>query len=116
MLLILSFASAQNSTSLVGKTFELTDKLTNDRVQYSFLSNKKVNLIMFSEINGKHFQDKCSGLYTIEGNKIKVNCNCEDKEIYPNPLKETFIYDKNTLLTTIHLDQNKNPQIFYLKS
>ncbi len=50
---------------------------------------------MKSEVNGKSFEDVCNCQCTIEGNKVKVNCSCEDKEIYPNPLKETFIYNKD---------------------
>ena len=72
---------------------------------------------MQSEFNGKSYNDICFGQCSVEGNKVKVSCSCEDKEFYPDPLKEIFIYDKgkNTLTTTIHYDQNKKPRIFYLK-
>jgi len=117
VLLSFGIASAQKSFNLTGKTFEYTDYITNGKEQYKFISNTKVKLIMLSEFNGKSFQDICLCQCSIEGNKIKVNCTCEDKEVFPNPLKETFIYDpnKNTLTTTIHYDQNRKPRIFYLK-
>lgn len=108
---------SQKGSSLISKTFEYVDRSANNVEQYSFLSETKVRLVMKSVVNGDFFEDVCVCQYTIDGNKINVNCICEDKEIYPNPLKETFIYNrgKNTLSTTIHYDKNKQPRVFKLK-
>jgi hypothetical protein len=69
---------------------------------------------MQSEFNGKIMQDVCYGSVILESNKIKVSCMCDDKEIYPDPLKEVFIFDaaSYTLTTTIHYDQRRKPRIF----
>lgn len=117
VLLSFNVANAQNSLNLIGKTFEYTDKYTNAKTQYTFLSNNKVKLVMLAESNSKQFKDICFCQSSIEGNRIKTNCICEDKEIFPDPLKETFIYDPktNTLTTTIYYDQNRKPQIYILK-
>jgi hypothetical protein len=117
VLLYFNVANAQNSLNLIGKTFEYTDKYTNAKTQYTFLSNNKVKLVMLTESNSKQFKDICFCQSSIEGNRIKANCICEDKEIFPDPLKETFIYDPktNTLTTTIYYDQNRKPQIYILK-
>lgn len=116
-LLTYNFTYAQESFILTGKTFEYINNETNSKEQYAFISNTEAKLIMLSEFNGKTYKDVCLCKCSVEGNKVKVSCNCEDKEIYPEPLKETFIYDnsKNTLTTTIHYDRNKKPRIFNLK-
>lgn len=116
-LLTYNFTYAQESFKLTGKTFEYINNETNSKEQYAFISNTEAKLIMLSEFNGKSYKDVCLCKCSVEGNKVKVSCNCEDKEIYPEPLKETFIYDKskNTLTTTIHYDRNKKPRIFNLK-
>jgi hypothetical protein len=90
------------------------DKLTGSKEAYTFLSSTKVKLVMLSEFNGKVMQDVCFGTVVFESNKIKVNCICEAKEIYPDPLKEVFIFDAAThsLVTTIHYDQSRKPRIF----
>ncbi len=108
---------SQTIPDLVGKTFEYKDPYTNGVEKYVFISNTESKLIMLSSFGGQSYRDVCICKYTLEGNKVKVNCICEDKEVFPNPLREAFIYDfKNkTLTTTIHYDQNKKPRIFYLK-
>jgi len=116
-LLTYNLTYAQESFNLTGKTFEYINNETNSKEQYAFISNNEAKLIMLSEFNGKSYKDVCLCKCSVEGNNVKVSCNCEDKEIYPKPLKETFIYDKgkNTLTTTIHYDRNKKPRIFNLK-
>ncbi len=104
----------QNTLNLTGKTFEYIDKLTGSKESYTFLSNAKIKLVMLSEFNGKVMQDVCFGNVVFESNKIKVSCICDDKEIYPDPLKEVFIFDavSNSLTTTIHFDQSRKPRVF----
>jgi hypothetical protein len=50
--------------------------------------------------------------------KIKTSYNCEDIEIYTDPLKEIFICVKikNNLTTTIHYNQNKKIKIINYKN
>jgi hypothetical protein len=109
-----NFAIGQNTLNLTGKTFEYIDKLTGSKESYTFLSNAKIKLVMLSEFNGKYMQDVCFGTVVFESNKIKVSCICDDKEIYPDPLKEVFIFDavSNSLTTTIHFDQSRKPRVF----
>jgi hypothetical protein len=111
--MVYTLANAQKPIKIEGKTFENVDE-NNSKEQYTFLSNNKAKLVMKTEVNGKYFEDICSCQYNVEGSKIKIICNCEDKEVYPNPLKETFIYNSNlgTLTTTIHYDRNRKPRIF----
>ncbi len=116
-LLTYNFSHAQDSFILTGKTFEYINNESNTKEQYAFTSNTEAKLTMLSDFNGQSYKDVCLCKFALEGDKVKISCNCEDKEIYPEPLKETFIYDKskNTLTTTIHYDRNKNPRIFQLK-
>lgn len=109
-----NFAIGQTGSNVTGKTFEYIDKLTGSKEVYTFLSSTKVKLVMLSEFNGKIMQDVCFGTVVFESNKIKVSCICDDKEIYPDPLKEAFVFDaaSNSLTTTIHFDQNRKPRIF----
>ena len=115
-LLTSNFSFAQDAFNLAGKTFEYFNNETNSKEQYAFISNTEAKLIMLSEFSGQSYKDVCSCKSSVDGNIVKISCNCEDKEIYPEPLKESFIYDKNknTLTTTIHYDRHKNPRIFKL--
>lgn len=109
-----NLAIGQTSFNLTGKTFEYIDRLTGGKEAYTFLSSTKIKLVMLSEFNGKVLQDVCFGTVVMESNKIKVSCICDDKEIYPDPLKEVFIFDSaaNLLTTTIHYDQSRKPRVF----
>ena len=115
-LLTFNLSFAQDAFNLAGKTFEYFNNETNSKEQYAFISNAEAKLILLSEFNGQSYKDVCSCKSSVEGNIVKISCNCEDKEIYPEPLKETFIYDKskNILTTTIHFDRYNNPRIFKL--
>ena len=116
-LLAYNITCAQVPFNLTGKTFEYFNSENNSSEQFLFISNKEAKLMMISEINDKFYNDLCLCKCSIEGNRIKIICNCEDKEIYSEPLKETLIYEKvkNTLTTTIHYDRDKKPRIFNLK-
>ena len=109
-----NLAIGQTGFNLTGKTYEYIDKLTGSKEAYTFLSSTKIKLVMLSEFNGKIMQDVCFGTVVFESNKIKVSCICDDKEIYPDPLKEVFIFNAatNSLTTTIHYDQSRKPRIF----
>lgn len=106
--------NAQQKVNLTGKTFSYTDPRTLGVEKYSFLSNSKATLLMISSYNGQTFRDVGNCQSSVEGNRVKINCICEDRDTFPDPLKEIFIYDAKTgnLSTTVHFDQNRRPRVF----
>lgn len=102
--------------NLVGKTFTYFDRITGSSESYTFIDNKKLKWVGKTEFGGKQYQDICYGTYSIEANKIRVIYACDDKEVYPDPHKEVFIFSSlnNTLTTTIHYDQTRKPRLFSL--
>jgi hypothetical protein len=109
---VLSFFSFQ--LNLVGKTFTYFDKLTGSKESFIFSDSKKLKWIGQTEFAGKYYEDICFGNYTIEGNKIKIVYSCDDKEVYPDPQRETFVFSAttNALISTIHYDQKRSPKVF----
>lgn len=107
----------QSQLNLTGKTFEYIDKRSQVTSAYTFLSNKSARLKILTELSGKIYEDNCTCKCEIDRNKISVNCECDDKEVYKEELKEVFLIDpqKKTLKTTIHLDINRNPLIYIQK-
>lgn len=116
MLFIGNSILAQSKFSIDDKAFEYIDPYTKGKEIYKFSQKNKVTLTLVSTISGKTYIDKCFGNYVIEKEKIKVITTCEDRELFTEPIKETFLYDSNNkvLKTTIHFDQNKNPRIYKL--
>lgn len=102
--------------SLVGKKFEYIDQANESKEVYHFQDNNRVKLTMSTVFNGKYLEDVCSGTYKIEANKVKVVCNCPDKEVYPDPIRETFNIGNplTSLSTTIIYDRNRKPRVFKL--
>lgn len=92
-LFIVQNSKAQNPPDLTNKTFILQEKIPNSTTELLFLSKTKVNYIITNLINGKTFIDKCPGTATYVGSKISIKCLCEDKDLYPDPIEDTFIYD-----------------------
>lgn len=109
---VLSLFSFQ--LNLAGRTFVYFDKFTGSKESFIFTDNKKVKWVGQTEFAGKQYEDICFGNYAIEGNKIKVVYSCDDKEVYPEPQRETFVFstNSNTLTSTIHYDQKRNPKVF----
>jgi hypothetical protein len=97
-------ATAQAELDLTNKTFQQVDKIPNSTTEIYFTSKNQVIYIITNVINGKTYIDKCPGKATISGTKITVNCSCEDQEIYPDPILESFTYDSKskTLTSTIY--------------
>ena len=60
-------------------------------------------------VNGKIYVEN-----KLKQSKPNYESICDDKEIYPDPLKEVFIFNAatNSLTTTIHYDQSRKPRIF----
>jgi hypothetical protein len=108
MLLSFGAINAQAELDLTNKTFLQDDEIPNSTTELFFTSKNQVTYIITNEINGKTYIDKCPGKATLSGNKISIICNCADKELYPDPIKDSFIYDsKNkTLISTSYRSRN----------
>jgi hypothetical protein len=98
-LLIVS-VSGQSTFDLSGKQFEQIDDIPSTTTLY-FKSNSTASYVIVSTIGGKSYRDECYCSVTVSGNKINIHCICDDKEIYPDPIKDSFMYDeKNQILTS----------------
>ncbi len=108
--LLLSFGeiNAQAELDLTNKTFLQNDEIPNSTTELFFTSKNQVTYIITNEINGKTYIDKCPGKATLSGNNISIICTCADKELYPDSIKDSFIYDsKNkTLISTSFRSRN----------
>ena len=100
MLLTFGFAKAQSDLDLTNKTFQQVDKIPNSTTELFFSSKNNVVYIITNVINGKTYVDKCPGKATVSGNNISINCMCEDKDIYPDPIKDSFTYDSKSKTLT----------------
>lgn len=92
-------AKAQKANNLNGKIFQQVEKIRNSTSELKFISNTQVVYVITNVINGKTYIDECHGKSTFLNNKITINCMCNDKEIYPDPIKDSFIY--NSKLQTL---------------
>ena len=100
MLLTFGIAYAQSDLDLTNKTFHLIDKIPNSTTELFFSSKNQAVYIITNVINGKTYVDKCPGKATLSGNNITINCMCEDKELYPDPIKDSFTYDSKSKTLT----------------
>jgi hypothetical protein len=98
-LLFFSTIFAQSNIDLTGKQFEQIDDIPSTTTLY-FKSNTTASYVMVSTIGGKTYRDECSCKATVSGNKISINCICDDKEIYPDPIKDSFVYDSQSQTLT----------------
>ena len=100
-LLMFRISNAQSELDLTNKTFQQVDKVPSTSELF-FSSKNEVVFIITNVINGKTYIDKCPGKSTVTGNKISINCFCEDKELYPDPITDSFNYDSKskTLIST----------------
>jgi hypothetical protein len=96
MLLTFGFVNAQSELDLTNKTFQQVDKIPNSTTEILFTSKNQIIYIITNVINGNTYIDKCPGKATLSGNKVSINCNCEDKELYPDPITDSFIYDSKS--------------------
>lgn len=99
-----NYSIAQKSSNLNGKIFQLIDQIPNSTTDLMFISNSEVVYVITNVFNGKTFVDECPGKTTFINNKVTINCICKDKEIYPDPIKDSFIYNpkSQTLTSTIY--------------
>jgi hypothetical protein len=99
-----NYSIAQKSSNLNGKIFQLIDQIPNSTTDLMFISNSEVVYVITNVFNGKTYVDECPGKTTFINNKLTINCICKDKEIYPDPIKDSFIYNpkSQTLTSTIY--------------
>ncbi len=102
MVLTITLVKAQSNVDLTGKTFQQIDKIPNSTTELYFKSKTQVDFIITNIISGKTYVDHCGGKATINGNKISINCSCDDKELYPDPIVDKFNYSSKskTLIST----------------
>jgi hypothetical protein len=115
----INFCNAQSNYDLTGKKFEQIDEIPNSSTFLYFKSNTEAVYTMTGSLmSGKTFRDECSCKTSVQGNKISINCICDDREIYPDPIKDSFVYDAATgsLKSTSYSDRNQNPFIWKLKN
>jgi hypothetical protein len=92
--------SAQTELDFTGKTFQQVEKIPNSTTELHFTSKNQVTYIITNIINGKTYIDKCNGKATLSGNKISVKCICDDKELYPDPISDSFVYNATSKTLT----------------
>jgi hypothetical protein len=92
-----NYSIAQKFTNLNGKIFRQIDQIPNSTTDLMFISNTEVVYIITNVFNGKTYVDECPGKSTFINNKVNINCICKDKEIYPDPIKDSFIYNPKSL-------------------
>jgi hypothetical protein len=110
-----SSVNAQINVDLSGKKFEQINKIPNSTTHLYFKSNNEAVYIMSGSLmSGKTYRDECSCKVTIQKEEISINCLCNDREMYPDPIKDSFIYDPatNSLKSTTWSDRNRNPFIW----
>lgn len=96
MILLSFMVKSQSTLNLTGKIFVQNDEIPNSTTELHFQSSTKVLYVMTNYVLGKTYIDKCIGNAKIKGNNISINCLCDDKELFPDPIKENFIYDPKT--------------------
>lgn len=94
---VISLIASAQSVNMSGKRFLQTDNIPGD-TYIRFESNSKAMFIM----TGSGYTDECPCSCAVNGNKISIKCICADKEIYPDPIEDSFTYDasKATLTST----------------
>jgi hypothetical protein len=92
-----------NVDDLKGKTFLKVGK-TPDMDNYEeiyFISKTEVVYIITNKIRGKIYVNKCSGKAIVNRNIISIKCYCDDKDLFPEPIEDKFIYNpKNKKLVS----------------
>lgn len=100
--LSISAITAQSSINMNGLQFELYDKTTGSSSVIKFTSNTQATYVMSGvlQFSGKSFRDECPCKCTVSNNKITINCVCDDREIYPDPITDAFEYDSKARILT----------------
>jgi hypothetical protein len=99
IVLLLSMLSfSQDLKNLPGLKFQEYNKTTGTYTRIEFGSNKQVSCVMGGvlPISNRSYREVCPGTYTITGNKITIKCVCADKDLFPDPIEDSFTYDSKT--------------------
>ncbi|MFM7645551.1 MAG: hypothetical protein ACKO41_02445 [Sphingomonadales bacterium] len=100
--LTLYTVQAQSAVNLSGLRFQ---QLQLDKSSYAileFTSNRQVSYVMGGVLpmSGRSYRDVCPGTYTVTEGKILIRCVCADKEVFPDPLEDSFRYDASKKVLT----------------
>ena len=92
-----NISNAQSDINLSGMRFEEYTKASDASTILEFKSNTRAIYIMsgVSPFSGRSFQDICQCTAIVNGNRVNIKCNCEDKEVYPDPIIDNFVFDKS---------------------
>lgn len=119
MLIICPLALFSQNPDLTGKKFEQINQIPNSSAQLYFKSNTEAVYIMSGSLmSGRTYREECNCKVTFQGKEISISCLCNDREMYPDPIKDSFIYDAatNSLKSTSWSDRNRNPFIWKSKN
>jgi hypothetical protein len=94
--------TGQTSPSLNGLQFELYDKTNGSSEAIKFTSNTQAMYIISGilPISGKSYRDECPCKCTVSGTKITINCICSDRDVYPDPITDSFVFDSKARILT----------------
>jgi hypothetical protein len=106
----LNLASEDNevskSSDIVGKRFHQVDNIPNSDTYLNFSSTTKALYIITGTLpfSGKSFRDECPCSVSISNDVISINCMCQDREIYPDPIRDSFTFDakRQVLISKSH--------------
>ena len=87
---------------LTGKQFHQMDEMPDSDTYLKFVSSTKATYIMTGTLPISHqsYRDECPCTVTITGSKVSIRCICSDKEVYPDPIEDSFTYDSKTQTLT----------------
>ena len=85
------------SPTLSGKRFVMTENIPGETLLI-FDTNGNAAYVM----KGNGYEDKCPCSCSVKGKETFIKCICQDKDIYPDPIEDSFIYNSaaNTLTST----------------
>lgn len=89
------FTYAQSPADLTGLRFEQLDKNEDASSVLQFFSNKQAVYIMSGKslYSGRRYSDQCPCTVTVNKTAVTIRCICDDRDIYPDPIEDAYIYD-----------------------
>jgi hypothetical protein len=109
---VTTISQAQANPKLAGKQFYQVYMHQPGKMEahLRFDSENKATYIMNGTltISGAKFRDECPCTVKMVSGNISIKCICSDKEIYPDPIEDSFTYnDKTKVLTSTRYKDNK---------
>ncbi len=97
IVLITTSSSHAQSPTLSGKRFVMTETIPGETILI-FDSNGNATYVM----KGNGYEDKCPCSCYVKGKETVIKCICQDKDIYPDPIEDSFVFNdaKNVLTST----------------